>query len=423
MAGTITSPIILEGFESGRNPTAGTVVGSLVTTVTGTVAPYATNPRGAGSGGAYSLRCNPSAATGFWRWTLNTENVLVLRFGLRLNSMPASATTTLVTIAHNGSGNSTLAYNSTSGNLELACSGSSTQTAAVSTGTWILVELYADLTANPNFIDWTVDGVAKTRSSVAQAADSFWQLTIGIQSSATADIQIDDLVVTMTSGDYPIGDGYIKPIWLDGTVGTHNLVVSNNIQWSSDGSTYTDVASSTDTLPATTLDDNQAPWPSAFPGPRLRQSSGTGNGSYVDLNLTDITATPRAVGAQVLYGAASTTACTGATWLYDDGGNTKEIYGVPGTPRDHSETSCFVRGCPSYWASGIVASLTPASGSWTSTKLNSCKVRMGASGDVTPNPYWFGVLVQYDFVPTTTAASGPALHRTHRPFFRSMLTR
>lgn len=398
MSGTITTPIILEGFEAGRNPTAGTVVGSLVTTITGNAAPYATNPAGAGAGGAYSLRCNPAAATSSLRWTPNTAySIIVCRFAVKFTTMTGSPT--ILTLAQNTNANTVIQYISASSQLRVQCASANPQNATVpADDTWHVVDLLVNLSANPNYVDWAVDGVAQTRSSTAVAADTTWQWTWGFVAAITADMQFDDLVVTTTDTDYPIGNGYIKGVLLDGTVGTHNLVDGTTMAWSTDGTNFTNISSTTDTAPATVLDDNVPPWPaSTFPNSRIRQN--TANASYVDLNLGNISDTPRAVGAQVLYGAATATANTGSTWFVDDGGNAKEIYGTPSTPRDHSEITAFVRGCPSYITTTTVPALTPASGAWDATKFNACKVRMGASNDISPVPYWFGVLIQYEFVP------------------------
>lgn len=415
MAGTITNAYILEGFESGRLASADANIGALIQLTSGAPAAYATNPRGAGAGGAYSLRCNPSGATAYIRWQPGSTTVtqMVWRFGLRLNTMPAG-TTAVLTLSQNTHLDTVLSYNATTGNLELSCSGATAQTCAVSTGVWILVELSADVSASPNFIDWTINGVSQTRSSLVQTADFFWKLDMGFQTSLTGDMQFDDVVATTTPGDYPIGDGYIKPLLLDGTVGTHNLVSGTTMFQSSDGTNFTAITSTTDVLPATRLTANTIPWPaSTFPSPRIRQS--VANGSYVDLNLANTTDTPRAVAAQVMHGAATATADTGATWLIDDGGNIKEIYGNPTTPRDHSESTAFVRGCPAYNNATGLAALTPASGAWTATKLNACKVRMGASNDISPTPYWFGVLLQYEVAVVAASTTPPMSRFIYKP--------
>jgi hypothetical protein len=83
---------------------------------------------------------------------------------------------------------------------------------AVSTGNWYRIDVKFDASSNPRLIDVQVNGVA-----CGQRSDGFASTTITnvplltAESTWTGDVYADDFVISQTSGDYPIGGGYVKP--------------------------------------------------------------------------------------------------------------------------------------------------------------------------------------------------------------------
>jgi hypothetical protein len=82
----------------------------------------------------------------------------------------------------------------------------------VATGKWYRIDLKQTCNANPNTIDWQVDGAAQVQNSAGFAASSWTEFRIGAGTNgvnSTCTVYIDELAVSVTGADYPIGDGRI----------------------------------------------------------------------------------------------------------------------------------------------------------------------------------------------------------------------
>ena len=81
---------------------------------------------------------------------------------------------------------------------------------AVTTGQWYRIDFMADNSANPTLIDVSIEGTACAQLSSAVAADSTQQFRAGLGNVVTAgDAYFDDIVVSHTLVDYPIGAGKV----------------------------------------------------------------------------------------------------------------------------------------------------------------------------------------------------------------------
>jgi hypothetical protein len=76
----------------------------------------------------------------------------------------------------------------------------------VTTGRWYCLDLKVFKNAT-RLIDGKVDGADLAQTSQVASAGTITQVQIGSLGAATADIYIDDLIVSGTSADYPIGPG------------------------------------------------------------------------------------------------------------------------------------------------------------------------------------------------------------------------
>lgn len=170
-----------------------------------------------------------------------SSNITVFRFYIRFASLP-SVTTSL---GVSGSGNPGVFFNATDSKIYPgrynAGAFLGTQGFSVTTGVWYRIDCRVNTSANPWAIDVSVDGTALTTYSPAIASQTSNAIYLGPVNSATVDMYYDDVIVSQTSGDYPIGGGYVNH-FIPTSDGTHNVAGSNDFERSGTG---TDILNST----------------------------------------------------------------------------------------------------------------------------------------------------------------------------------
>lgn len=352
-----SSAVWLTGMEHGVLSTVG---GGLFSGVAGT--PTADNT--IARSGAYSLRIADASATSTVRAlrSVTASSVIITRFAVRLSSLP-TVTSNLAYV--DSATDLVFRYNATSQRFQLVL-GASTATWAspVSAGTWYLIDLRYDLSANLNVGDWRVNGVAQTqvsRSATPATANGF---AIGATANASVYMaNYDDLFVATQPTAYPIEDSRVVPL-APNSIGTS--IGAGNFQ-NNDGTAI-------DANSWQRLDD--APMSSSADYVRQQAASGT---SYVELGLQDTPETCiREVSAVLAYHAAGTAADNGKTSIFDGATETVVFSG------DMSQTALQYKS----------AVLTPAAGIWSQGTLNGLVARMGYSTDSTPNPYWDSIMLE-----------------------------
>jgi hypothetical protein len=110
----------------------------------------------------------------------------------------------------------------------------------VSAGTWYLVELRLVAGTNPRTADWQIDGAAQTAVSAAATASTVSTLRLGSTVAADAfTANYDDVLVSATTGDYPLGAGTVVALRPDamGTSGGSGSF-RNNDGTAIDATTY-----------------------------------------------------------------------------------------------------------------------------------------------------------------------------------------
>ena len=245
---------------------------------------------------------------------------------------------------------------------------------AASAGTWYRIDVRLAANTNPRTGAWQIDGVAQTGlTNVAGAATTI--ATVRLGSTVVADnftANYDDVLISATSGDYPIGPGTVVGLRPDG-MGTHNTP----------GSFRNDDATAIDANTYLRLDDS----PMTILTDYVRQQT-IGATNYIELTFANTGASCVVGVAGVLaYHAAGTPADNGKASIFD--GSTERIL----LSGDMSVTPLTYR----------VAIVAPAASAWTQGAVNGLRGRIGYSADVTPNPYWDGLLLE---VATGVAIAG-----------------
>ncbi len=374
------SPVRLTGFEHGAVSAAGLGIFSAVTA-------NVTADNAVARTGSYSLKVVDTGGAATNASMAIGTGVAVARVYFRLASLPAANVTELLKLDAAAGGDLILGYQASSQKLTIRFGAAAVTPAAsiVSAGTWYRIDLRLVANTNPRAGAWQIDGVAQTPISAAGTASTVSTLRLGSTVPADAfTANYDDVLISATSGDYPIGDGTVVGLRPDG-MGTNSTPGSfrNDDGTAIDANTYGRL----DESPMTSLADY------------VRQQT-IGANDYVEVTFGD-TSTTCVVGVSGLlaYHAAGTAADNGKTSIFD--GSTERVV----LSGDMSVTALT-------YVSVIVA---PASAPWTPSAVNGLKARIGYSSDVTPNPYWDGLLLEVAtgiYVPGTVTVTSTAGNST-----------
>ena len=355
------TPIRVTGFEHGAVSQSG---GGLFSNVNGA---GVTADNAVARTGAYSLRIvDPTGANHSARIAA-VGNTTVLRVYVRLATLPAANVLELLSVDAVAGNDVRIGYQTAGQRLTIRFGGGAVTAAAsaVSAGTWYRLDLRFVANTNPRTVAWQIDGVAQT-SPIAPAQAGTTINTVRFGSTVNADIytsNYDDVMISTTSGDFPIGAGTVVALRPNG-MGTS----------ATPGSFRNDDGSAIDANTHTRLDES----PMTSLTDYIRQQT-IGAAAYIELTMADTTAAcVVGVSGVLAYHAQTATADNGKTSFFD-GATERIVY-----TGDMSETTVFYR-------SAIVA---PAAAAWTPGAVNGIRARVGYSGDVTPNPYWDALLLE-----------------------------
>jgi hypothetical protein len=329
--------------------------------------------------GNYSMKVTDSSSANPTRVDVAVSGaVTVLRFGLRFETLPAADLTHVARVTLPAQSDFALAYKTATQKLEVQV-GSTTQlaTSAVTAGRWHLIDIKFDASVNPATVTWRIDGVAQTQLSKAQTADVADVATFGSPTSTDVfTAWYDDITVTNTASDYPIGDSGIlglSPTGM-GYINNPSTVLQDDDSTAVDTTTWQrlddrPMTSLTDYVKQTAVDASaiaRFDFADVPAGTCVNGVSGTvafhSSGSSANAATTS-----------VLEGAASTTVYSGDM--------------SPGTGTLQYKTTV----------------IPPAAGGWDATKLNSLIGEAGRASNVATQPYWDAAMLEYDRSPTAAS--------------------
>lgn len=379
---TMPTTVFMTGFEIGKAGTAGGALFNGGTNGTsGTDGPDSTVKRN----GSYSMRLQATGGQDFRSragalWT--AKPAAVLRFALRLASLPTADVAELAKLPSTGTNsNLRLGYKQSTNKLTLSFGTSTAVTSAtlveasttVTAGQWYAIEIKVDLSANPNTASWRIDNVAQTSTSTAQAANNVNGLYLGTNWAGTpADTftaNYDDVLLSQTAADYPIGDGKILPL-LPNASGTHNnpsSVLQDETSVAIGATTWNKL----DDVPLDGLTDY------------VKQTA-TNTSAYGEFGFQDPTDTCiRAVRGYMTYDPQNTTSANAGKTSVFDGTTESVIYnGAMQAASTPGRTEA--------------AMVTGAASPWTQSAVNGLVARIGYSSDAAPTPRWTALMLEYD---------------------------
>jgi hypothetical protein len=367
------APIWLTGFEHGAVSSNG---GGLFNGVIDIGGPNATAPASAARSGGYGLRIQTADPLDFAYVTKNTTGVdlLVARLSIQLPTLPPADADLALFNASTG-GDLWITYKGSSQKLALRI-GTGTpveMSGAFSAATWYSFDIRYYVGTNPRTAEWQVNGVAQTDvTSTETAAASVSSVQLGADSGTISDMYFDDVMISSTSADYPIGDVTITRLLPNG-MGTSSGATNfeNNDGTAIDANSYTRL----DDVPINSTADY------------IAQLTNAGT-AHIELTFADTTETCiRGASGVVAYHGAANQANNGETRVFAGW----QTYLQSGA----------MNGSALKYASGIIST---GGASWTEALLNGVFARIGYSTDATPDPYWDAVMLEVAYRP----AGGPA---------------
>jgi hypothetical protein len=351
----------LSGFESGAISAVGGGLFLEVHTLGGTPTAESTVKRN----GGHSLRVAKNNAGASYVLNKLEGTSGVERVAIRFPALPSADLDRVLGMGITAGNSLRIGYTASSNRLEVHFAGGPKIAASspVTAGAWHVIELNLDVGANPRTADWRIDGVAQSGTSSPEAASTLASVWWG--SAVPADVftaNYDDVLVSQTPADYPIGDGRVLALRPNSSAGP--AAFSNDDGTGVDATSYT------------RLDDN--PMDSIADNVYQNAISGT---SYVELGFENTTATCfNGISAVMAHHSASSAQATNAKTSVVDGSTESVVYSG-----NMVSTALAYR-------SGIV---TPAD-QWTTTAVNGLGARFGFTTAGTAVPRWDALLIEYD---------------------------
>ncbi len=282
---------------------------------------------------------------------------------------------------------------------------------AVTTGQWYRIDVKVVYNTTST-ADVQVNGSACGQASVAGSASGVSIVDVGlipVSGTISADAYFDDIIVSGTSGDYPIGDGTVVGLYPSGD-GTHNYSATTDFldggtaqaalaAAGSEVDTWLSLRSKADGGLSTTVDNSNF----------VTNATGatTEYLRWVFESLPADANTVNGVASVSTHHAASATGNTQTLFLHDAATaannlailgtwNSATLTAVSGV--DLSDTTIIVV----YKCLPTPPDLTPP---WTVTKVNDV-VAWWSSTDVNPDAYIDGICLEVDYVPTVATFEG-----------------
>src|SRR6266498_1652059 len=382
----MATPVLVTGFEfdtvAGLN--AGNANQRLVTSanIAGSPAIVADSANG---GTDYCLELSSSGATENIAWDENTlgtgKRVAVFAFYLKLPGTRPAATTRLVKL-ETATQAFVFNYNPTGTKIEAqVVSGTIVSGPSLNADQWYLIQGRFNTSAATFTLDWSVDKVDQTQATGAGTAADLHAWTFGWNTSLTSTVRYDDFILSVTSGDYPLGRNKVVRLSpdADGTVaeiGTANSMRRYINNGPVAGGTVDGSFNSADILAA--ISDTPPTLGGSASGV-TQFTQGTGNACGIPMTSYTLQPGESITGSRV---EVCSWADIGAQTL----ANQFEVRAYNGT----SETVLFAAG--SYFGSNLASGLGPAwicdmyTGITSQATLDALVIRLGYSPDNGPLP-------------------------------------
>lgn len=179
------------------------------------------------------MEINPAAATEFVPYN-TAGTVVTMAFFVKFSSLPTASGHVIARI-RNTNGNALLEWDNATSQFRVDMGTASPVTGGptITTGVWYRVVMELDTSTGTATVRVKVDSTTEFSNSVAQASLASIDAVLGATSASTYTAIFDDLVVSITDGDYE----QIRDTWTDWEIlsaipdadGTHNITASGDM--------------------------------------------------------------------------------------------------------------------------------------------------------------------------------------------------
>ncbi|MDP9336280.1 MAG: hypothetical protein M3Q30_23610, partial [Actinomycetota bacterium] len=175
--------------------------------------------------GTYSVKVAPNAVATYIEGLFPVENASgTVRFAVRLASLPSADVELMRIQPLSGGQPLQLMYHTSTQKFALQFVGNTSveSSSTVSAATWYLIEIKEDMSTTTWSANWRVNKVDQSARTLSVGATGKWYaFYLGTLSAATYTANYDDVAVSSTGADYPLGDGKVLILRPNG-MGTHN---------------------------------------------------------------------------------------------------------------------------------------------------------------------------------------------------------
>jgi hypothetical protein len=367
--------------------------------------------------GNRSLRVNPSGSALFpLHKALTFTTTWVIGCAIRFTTLPAADCDLLVS---NEAGFPGLYYQQSDSTLRPGYNGGSptfgADGATITTGVWYWIDLRVVNSANP----WTIDlkvtdnaGAVTTMTQLTRAVAAGGAATFDFGNgnvSATFDMFVDDVVISRTTGDYPLTDSYVNH-FVPVSDGTHTFTTTNGVRGTTAAPTGGgNIAGSTDSY---LWIDGVPMLGGAAGNTRLWNQQTASSAQYGECvigpapGVSTPTVAPYGVDVQFADREASTATCNFIAKINDNGTEANVVARgtVAGVTSDRYASAHFADP-PS------AASVWNVNNDGSNGDFRDLRIRWGYSSDATPDVYNRGCMVEAVFLTPAAAGGQPFIKR------------
>lgn len=344
--------------------------------------------------GARSLRCNSAAATcyGVSRPNAILSGQGAVRVYVRFATLPSANTMLIKAGGALGADQVGAYFNASDSKIYARWNdGSGASGVSVTTDQWYLFEVKITATA----CDVSVNGTAAGQASTGSASTSN-TIELGFRTAVTGDVFFDDFLSSGTSGDSPLGAGYVNH-FVPTSDGTHNIAGTADFQR---GNTAVDILNATTTA-WQLVDDVPLPSGAVNEADNQRAVAPPNATNYVECvfgpasGVSTPTQAPQSVHAVLAYHAIATGTGNIRVAL-NDNGTTDDVLNFTGA------------GVVTYQYAHKHYALAPTGGAWTVTagagNFNNIRCRFYSS-DAAPDQCLDAIMIEAAFAEGGDAAT------------------
>jgi hypothetical protein len=264
---------------------------------------------------------------------------------------------------------------------------------SVTTDIWYRIDFDFNVNAAGNdACDIKVDGTACGQAVAIGISGNPTNLWLGGLDSVTHDIYYDDIVLSNTAADYPIGAGKVLS-FVPAADGAHTFTTTHAIL-ATTGAPTTGGNITSATTTAFGYVNARPIGGGVADATRMWNQATAASAEYAEVTIEQTTETnpPRAVEVLCIAREASTTGCN-STFKVNDNGTEATVYAMtsPAGNSDEFKTKQF-------------ATMPADSAAWTLARFKGLKLRFGYSSDATPDVYCRGWMVEAEFAVAAVAA-------------------